>query len=618
MKGYSFYSTPAWLPQLVCGLLLSTGLVVAHAAPQTTISVPDDLQSPGVADSVTLTGQNQPLMMQKLKVLKTYNLTDLQKQPQLKLDGNTLNFKEMLDSPTALSNIAQKLRALPKAVDVSEEDTTVDEVEQGYVVRSSFKYKIRSGQCRDETVKTKLKDAGIQCATRRKSADLLKSFALKDDPRFIKDTTQRAKITRDFQQKLTESQKAHDQYIAKLRSMLADPQQRVQFINKFGAAETDRLSKLSNDDLKEEVINASEVHIEQVLFVPKKDSLARTPQIQKMQISPATLQSSKLLSRSLNLKLPQLVGQNTNKDLGSFIYLTGFTLGKDYEWSRRVSVTINWCIFGCSETYYAEPFAGFNYGVGLRFPIRASLHEFYNAPNATVKIDYVPINGAAADYTAAGLPNDKLFSAKELVAQAGAQAGLRYKLPFVGSHTVSVSASKDFTAGLPAPFTNGQFTPPAPGTPGLPAFNKVFTDFDLLLGRANFSVIAAQVFPAVKVDLRSDSLKFSLVDNVLSTTKVITQTGQTHALGVGTDSEKTSRFTFGKPIYNLSFYVTPGVDARLTVDVEVWSHHWDWLVWFPQVQVQLPPGGIDFTCHAGTICNRNFAVKNSPRPVAHP
>jgi hypothetical protein len=29
-------------------------------------------------------------------------------------------------------------------------------------------------------------------------------------------------------------------------------------------------------------------------------------------------------------------------------------------------------------------------------------------------------------------------------------------------------------------------------------------------------------------------------------------------------------------------------------------------VWFPAVAVTLPPGGIDFSCHAGTICKRDY------------
>ena len=50
----------------------------------------------------------------------------------------------------------------------------------------------------------------------------------------------------------------------------------------------------------------------------------------------------------------------------------------------------------------------------------------------------------------------------------------------------------------------------------------------------------------------------------------------------------------------------PGIDARLFVDIAVWSHNWDFPVWFPQLAVKIPADGATFGCHEGTICTRGY------------
>ena len=71
--------------------------------------------------------------------------------------------------------------------------------------------------------------------------------------------------------------------------------------------------------------------------------------------------------------------------------------------------------------------------------------------------------------------------------------------------------------------------------------------------------------------------------------------------------------------YNLGFIVTPGVDAHAFIDISVWSDSWDFPVWFPAVAVTLPPGGIDFSCHSGTVCRRDYvyAAAASSDPTAN-
>jgi hypothetical protein len=42
------------------------------------------------------------------------------------------------------------------------------------------------------------------------------------------------------------------------------------------------------------------------------------------------------------------------------------------------------------------------------------------------------------------------------------------------------------------------------------------------------------------------------------------------------------------------------------VDVAVWSDQWAWPVLFPQLAISLPPGGLNFSCHANTTCVIDF------------
>ena len=57
--------------------------------------------------------------------------------------------------------------------------------------------------------------------------------------------------------------------------------------------------------------------------------------------------------------------------------------------------------------------------------------------------------------------------------------------------------------------------------------------------------------------------------------------------------------------------MTPGLNARVFIDIEVWSDEWNWPIWLPQLAVQLPPGGVDFACHAGTACVRSYSFSPS-------
>jgi hypothetical protein len=190
------------------------------------------------------------------------------------------------------------------------------------------------------------------------------------------------------------------------------------------------------------------------------------------------------------------------------------------------------------------------------------------------------------------------------VAQVGANAGFDVSLPGFGN-SQNFQVGVDFTQLLPAPYTGGKFQPPAPGAHGIDS-PFVFNSIDLLGGLLDFGFVGGAVYPAINVNLHSNGLQFTLNDELQKRSMQI-NSGQTISLGDATSSNGDySHFSVGNPVYNLGFTLTPGLAPTVFVDVAVWSDQWQWPVWFPQLAIDLPPGGMNFSCHAGTTCVMDF------------
>jgi hypothetical protein len=587
------------------------------------------------SNSVILGGQAFAPTMQRLHVVRTYSLASVRSNPQIMLGQERLDFTPLLTNARSLPNLAERLHALPEHIQIQQETSEITEVDQGLVLHNVLTYRILPGKCADPTAVAQLASAGVTCFTRASVSQRIQEFSQPNDPHYVADSGKRQQAIAAYQRVSAQQQAQADQSIAQLRKMLADPTQRAAIAAQVGPEEAARLQTLNETQLEDEVIDASVQRFEEVAFVPRLESgnYQHGPFTFRAAPSGAEVAAGQQLLRGglsqPNPSFPRLLrfippngyrnlgstgapggDQVSDLDLGTYIYLTGFTLGHDYEWSREISTTINWCIVGCSSTYDLKVYAGFNYGFGLRFPIQTTL-KYHNVvhPNqsaeATTTATFQPINGSVEDFESTGLSSDQLFNGQEIVAQVGADAGFSFSLPVIGNGGESWQVGVDFTQMLPAPYTGGHFQPPAPGSGGI---NSQFTfdTLDLLGGLLNYGVVGGQVFPAVKVNLHSDKLQFTLKDEVANRPTLVTATGQSVTVGVNTTSLHDSHFSFGNPVYNLGFTVTPGIDARLFIDLAVWSDHWDWPIWFPQLAVTLPPNGIDFGCHAGTTCVLDF------------
>lgn len=612
----AFYLTASGLAFLALGpanaqLMVRPGAMVLGEA-----DIPPPVISNAPKDAVILRSARADTVIGAAPVLRTTPLAGIRANPMVKLGSDQLDFRPMLENPRAPFNVAAQLRANPQLATVIADETSTYEISNGLIIHSLVTYRLRPGVCSSNVRSTALAKAGAECARPQSDSEFAAAFARPGDPHYVSEARLRGPAIAEAQAKRQKSKAELDADLAELRGALASPTRRASLSQEIGASETTRLASLSDDQLMAEMVNAGETTVEQTYYIPRADKPALSrysamrPTVQKSGILgglQTVINGGPINPKESELQLSTVVGKK--RDLEPRLFLTGFTLGKNYEWRQRVAKTVGWCKVACKK-YHVEVYAGFSYGFGLRFAMRMNGQYEYRSENgletARLTTQFEPIDGSAQDFADAGLAGNQLFDGKELVAEAGAYAGASYKLPTLGSASVDFKVGVDFTSDLPAPYTNGQFKPPAPGEQGIEPMTKVFDQIDLIGGRASFGIAGAKVFPALQAQLTSDKLEFRLRDLVSGKTAVLAAPGGVTDLAIRA-SDHGSSFTLGDPSYNLSFLTTPGLDARLYIDVYVWSHTWDWPVWFPQLAIKLPPGGAAFGCHAGTVCTRAYA-----------
>jgi hypothetical protein len=252
----------------------------------------------------------------------------------------------------------------------------------------------------------------------------------------------------------------------------------------------------------------------------------------------------------------------------------------------------------------------------MRFPIKTTMqyHRQVSGKKTTanVRVGFQPFDGSAADYAKAGLQQGQIFNGQEFVAELDTGAGIAYDLPILGQDNLKILGLKlDLTQLLPSPFTGGNFAPPAPGQT-LNSAPLDITQVDLFANLFDLVVLQATLNPAVELGVTSKSLSFDLVDKMNKTKQEpnghLTHLSQTNTtVPLTTDAKDHSTdFFLTNPVYNFGVTVTPGVVLNLGVDLGVWSQTWNPAVWFPQLAIEIPPNGINFSCHDGTICTHEY------------
>jgi hypothetical protein len=539
----------------------------------------------------------------KLPVTRTLDLTTIKANPTITLGATMFDFNPMLDNPKSLPNIGKRLQAMPQLVEIVPATMTASQIKQGLVVRSVLSYRLKSGACTMASNRLLLTNAGISCFTYKaipaREADFSKPASIE----YVKDLGERANALAQAREQSQINAADIQQNVDQFRVILKDPAQRAQVVTSIGDAETTRLEQLNDTALAGELVNFHDVTIEEVAFVPVMQPIPPSDAwFKQAQKSLADAQLKRLAAADA-----QLAGatEATSYPIGEFQYLAGFTLGSAHEWRQGVSTTIKWCVFGCKKTYFAEAWAGFHYGFGLRFPMRFSgTYNFTPGGNgkATLETTLVTNDGNIDDYRKTGLPEDKLFGGQELVAEFGANAGIHANLPLIGGiGPIELSPEIKLTDYLPGRLKGGNLTPPMPNDP-IRDEKVVLEQVDLLGERANLGIVSAKVHPAVYIGLESESMSLMVTGNNLS----VPLTGGIKTIDLPMAAGQVSSFTVGTPNYNIGMRLTPGLTARLSLNLAVWGTSVDWDVKFPSAKIEIPSGGVDFGCHEGTVCARTF------------
>ncbi|WP_265587682.1 coiled-coil domain-containing protein [Sphingomicrobium arenosum] len=634
--------------KMIAGSLALIGLAssaYAQQAARQAAPVQPELSAPAISRAaipqraVVLRADNQAELLRRLPVERRLDLSAVRAQPVIALEQGEADLTPVLANPVSPINIADRLKARPQLATVRADTIEVAEIPQGLVVRQFLAYKVGLGTCTDPSKRRALEAQGGTCFDRASAQARRAELADPASARFVEDRAQRARIAAQTEARIVQAQAEIDGDIAQLRAMFADPAQRAAIEAEVGVAEAARLAALPDDQLQAEIVNNAEIEVEEVMFVPapatravrlkdradfgrigsrealdaqivaldREDLAARVPSGRAV----ADIRMTPTRPGGIHgFQAPEMLNVSEDIAIEAKPYLTGFTLGLEHEWSRRVSISVNWCLIGCTRTYYLEPYAGFGYGLGLRLPVRVEGTYRYRHQNgqerAWVVPQFTPFNGNDQQYRDAGLSQNQSFDGQEMVAELQAYAGFLFKLPAGVDGNISASVGADLTDRLPAPYHGGQFTPPAPGYSS-PDLVRTVTEIDLIANKANFGIAGARIHPAVKFNFNSDGLKFKLRDHVAGKNTWMTTSGEPYAVAL--DDNHRSRFSISDPVYNLGFEMTPGIEGRVFVDIAVWGHTWKWPVWFPQLSVDLPPGGLDFTCHAGTTCSNQHQVR---------
>ena len=564
---------------------------------------------PGVAPApakAELLGSGEALAtIQSHNVLKSFNLAQTP-VTKLTFDNGSYDLTAFKESPGSLFPLRTVMLQNKDLFSVNSFDSGLYLTEKGLELRSFLNYSLNIGVCADNARSSRVRQAKIECAERLDPAKLAKEMADPASARYVPNPALRAKKVAQTMAAGTKQLEAMKPALAKLRGELATPEMQA----KLGPDQANRLLAITDDaKLAGEIISASETKLETVLTLPV--AFSKPGNIAKVDASKI---GAGVQLKGVQLDIqdesappapePVKVDAPASYALSDEVFLTGFTLGKKYEWRYRVEQTIPLCLVGCEETYFAEAYAGFEYGVGLRFPVKVGGTFDYEpgSPTATLTPFVTTIDGTPADYKAAGLEQGKIFDGQELVARVGAWAGVNTHLPLYPDISFEIGPRLDFTQYLPSPLTGGNFLPP---TPDAPLVGKPYpiTQIDLLNNMANFGIIGAHVHPAVQVSLQSSNLSLTGTDLVSKKTFPVSDKVPVQ---VTLNDENKSEFKLGNPSYTVSMLLTPGIDARLFVDVGLWSHNWDFIVMFPALSIEIPSGGVTFGPHDGATKERLY------------
>lgn len=551
------------------------------------------------------------------------------------IEGGQVDFQRWFSAPSVqglnvdqLSNLGLLRRPII--------DKKIFESPEGFIAVKKLSFNIPFGVCSKQRNREVL---GV-CGVKQDPRERFRNLSNPNSKFFIPSESARRIITQQMQTELNQL----NGDVLKAREFLSGPQAQ----QKLTASEIQRLRNLSDEDLAYEMMNSGDEEIEEAIFIPRAAMKNIFPKLNILKPKNIPTRSPKVFLKKSELQderilfsgFPKSIDQNWPADqqaaAGAKLifasttarsgtrnltarrsFIAGFTFSKNFEWKVRFKKTVSWCWVGCKRTYYVEPYAQFGYGLGFRVPIRVELAQEYKRGRAFMMLNskIEAVNAQPGVYRSAGMSEEQVFGGKEIVAEYTAKAGIKYKLPTLGSGDYGVDYSKDLTDYLPGNLRGGQFDPPEPGNP-TPGFEKVFSDINLLAGRGDYGLFGAEIYPALKGEFTSGMLTVMVQDKTGGGPPQIIGSGDSARVAVDPNI-RAGEFSVGQPKYNMSFTITPGVGYMAFIDLVVWRKEYPGKIWIPDLKLVLPPQGIDFGCHQGTKCVHDikmtaFGSENAP------
>ena len=350
------------------------------------------------SSSVILQGGTHAQTMQRLHVVRQYALQNLRSNPRVMLGEAQLDFTPMLNNPRALPNVAIRLQAMPQHVQVQASTSEVTEVDQGLVIHHVLTYQILPGKCADAGAKAQLAAAGMTCFTRSTMAPTRGGVQRAGQPALHCRPWKAAGGDRGIPAEERGGGCGCEPAHRRTAQIAGRSNAARGYRGQGGPGRSGAHESLSDDDLKDELINMGPQTVEETMFVPKLESsnyahpqhtadddrqprggggsAANDAQWRAGGASPAGF--PKLLKvvpgSALHLNGSGQPRGDQTADLDHGPVHLSYRL---HHWPRLrmewgVSVSINWCVVGCTSTYGIQLNAGFNYAFGLRFPIQTT------------------------------------------------------------------------------------------------------------------------------------------------------------------------------------------------------------------------------------------------------
>lgn len=516
----------------------------------------------------------------------------------------TLNLVPYLESSSSILRIADVLKAQkidPKIRAIVE----VMEFPDRLIIKEQLSYRGDAKAC--ETRGRQLSDKGVICFNHKPNARLQKG----DEKQFI---AQVAEIRKQ------------------LDTLTTSP------IPGYSLAE---LKKMDDKRLFGVALNSGTMEEESYLMIPKVEwkSLAALPlntSKQNFQIPKAGLTKASTdiyvntlgaLTPKLNMPRSAPIGRATSTELIGNVgvsvpdnltkteqthdtryLINGFTWGKQYNWAKKFG--------GCAffgPCVYAKPYAEVGYGLGLRIPLKVDMDmkRVIKTSNGqlvsfTPTIDINPIDANSTMYSSAGMRQDQLFGGKELVAQASAKVGLKYKV-LGSSGNPNKSVGVDLTNYLSS---KGNFAPPDTGSSA--PIGTAWSP-DISGGYFNYGVVGATFHAGAKFEMNGKGLmaQADISDaGARGELNMISSTFPASYKPAVIDGR--SYLKVANPLYDASWSATPGFRAKAFVDVWVYSATKNYEFWLDELKIET--SNYRFSTHEGT--NHGYKLNASNQSVA--